>query len=80
MLKTLVGGERILGAISTLAEFTHVQCIRLFVFILEMAFQRIVTGETSLAIWTFLWLWGRGFGLVFCIDLVCFQLLRVIVH
>lgn len=43
MLKTFVRGQAILGPIMATAEFTHVQCVRLFVFILEVTFKGVIT-------------------------------------
>lgn len=56
VLETLVRGEAVLGAVATVAELAHVQRIRLLVFVLEVALQRVVAGEGAMAIGTFLWL------------------------
>lgn len=55
MLETLVGGQRVLGAIATVTKLAHVQRVGLLVFVLEMTFQRIVAGKGSSTVRTFLW-------------------------
>lgn len=54
MLKALVGRQRVLGAIPTVTELANVQRVRLLVFVLEMAFQRVVTREGTPAVRTLL--------------------------
>lgn len=54
MLQALVRSQRILGAITTMAEFAHVQRVRLFVFILEVTFERVVAAEGATAVRTLL--------------------------
>ena len=72
MLETLVRSQRVLCAVPAIAKFTHVERIRLLVLVLKMTFQRIVAGEGTSAVRTFLrfvyttsrWRWhlvhGRG--------------------
>lgn len=63
MLKTLVGGERVLGAVAPIAELADVECVRLLVLVLEMALERVVAGEGAPAVGAFLRLVyaaGRG--------------------
>lgn len=54
VLQAFVGGQRVLGAISPTAEFAHIQCVGLFVLILEVPFEGVVAGEGASAIGTFL--------------------------
>lgn len=54
MLQTLVRGQRVLCAISTVTELAHVQRIRLLVLVLEVALQRVVAGERAPTVRTLL--------------------------
>lgn len=54
MLKTFVRGQTILGPIAATAELTHIQCVRAFMFILEVTFQGVITWEGAATVWTFL--------------------------
>lgn len=45
VLKTLVRGQTVFGAVTTVAELTHVKCVRLLMFILEVAFKGVVATE-----------------------------------
>lgn len=39
MLQTLVRGQRVLGPVTSMTELAHVQCIRLFMFVLKVPLQ-----------------------------------------
>lgn len=54
MLQALVRGEAVLGAIASVAELAHVERVRLFVLVLEVALQRVVAGEGAMAVRTLL--------------------------
>lgn len=55
MLQALVRSEAVLGAIASVAELAHVERVRLFVLVLEVALQRVVAGEGAMAVRTLLW-------------------------
>lgn len=50
VLKALVGGQRVLGAVAAVAELAHVQRVRLLVLVLEMALEGVVAGEGAAAV------------------------------
>lgn len=51
-----MGREGILGPVSPMAEFAHVKGVRLFVLVLEVSFEGVVTAEGASAVGAFLWL------------------------
>lgn len=54
VLQALVRRERVLGAVSPVAELAHVQRVRLLVLVLEVSLQRVVAGECPAAVRTLL--------------------------
>lgn len=50
MLQALVRGERVLGAVPSVAELAHVQSVRLLVLVLEVPLERVVAGEGAPAV------------------------------
>lgn len=62
VLQALVRGQRVLRPVPPVAEFAHVQRVRLLVLVLEVSFQGIVTRECPAAVWTLLWLVDTACG------------------
>lgn len=54
VLQTLVRGQTVLRAVPAMAEFAHVQRVRLLVLVLKMSFQRVVARECAMAVGTLL--------------------------
>lgn len=54
MLQALVGCQGVLGAIAPVAEFAHIQRVRLLVLVLEVPLKRVVARERSPAVRTLL--------------------------
>lgn len=54
MLQTFVCRQGVLGAIASVAKLTDIQCVRLFVFVLEVPLQRVIARKGTPAVRTFL--------------------------
>lgn len=62
VLQALVRRQRVLRPVPPVAELAHVQRVRLFVLVLEVSFQGIVTRECPAAVGTLLWLVDTACG------------------
>lgn len=54
MLQTLVRGEAVFSAVTTLAELADVERVRALVFVLEVTLERVVAAERAAAVRAFL--------------------------
>lgn len=54
VLEALVRGQGVLGPVPPVAELAHVECVGLFVLVLEVAFKGVVAAEGAPAVWTLL--------------------------
>lgn len=62
MLQALVRRQAVLCAVAPVAELAHIQCVRLFVFVLKVTLQRVVTGEGAMTVRAFLRLVNASAG------------------